>query len=107
MYTPRGDRRANTRFEIIGVMAGQLEFVQSAKLLNLSRSGALIESPRPMALDATELVRLTVDDEPLTAEARVRHARCIPEKSGTARYEIGVEFVAPAGALRERLMSNS
>ena len=58
---PLGDRRSRIRLEVVGSLWGTLESDRQAKLLNISRTGALIVSPVPAAVDSTQSVRVTIE----------------------------------------------
>jgi hypothetical protein len=92
---PMADRRTAERFDVVGALWGQLELTDSARVCNVSTTGALLDSPRPAALDASQEVRLVVDGLEVAVDARVRHVQRIDATMGAARYLIGVEFDAP------------
>jgi hypothetical protein len=96
-----GDRRSHVRFDVVGALWGLLELTESARIRNVSSTGALIDSPLPAALESTQTVRVLVDGEPVSLDARVRHVRRIEVDSresgdgGGPRYLIGMEFLSP------------
>src|SRR5262245_28242643 len=94
MMRPLGDRRARVRFEIIGALRGMVEFSEAASIVNISGTGALIESPLAVPVDSMQSVRLTVEGTEVALDARVRHLRPLsgPE---APRYLVGLEFVSP------------
>jgi hypothetical protein len=94
MTGPLGDRRSRVRFEIVGALWGVLELNESARLLNISNTGALIESPMAVAPESIQSVKLTVEDRPVQVDVRVRHSRSVMSDRGP-RYLIGVEFMSP------------
>ena len=49
---PLGDRRRRIRLEVVGSLWGALEIDRQAELMNISRTGALIVSPVPAAVEA-------------------------------------------------------
>ena len=95
---PLGDRRARIRLEVVGVLWGTLEATPTARVLNISRTGALIESPMGVPLESVQTVRFTVGGEAVTVDARVRHLRRVPG-AATPEYLVGVEFVSAPEAL--------
>lgn len=95
---PLGDRRSRIRLEVVGSLWGALEVDRQARLVNISRTGALILSPVPAAVDSTQSVRLTVAGHEVKLAARVRHLQRL-DNGATAelQYRIGLEFLeAPA-----------
>ena len=95
---PLGDRRARVRLEVVGVLWGTLEATPSARVLNISRTGALIESPQSVPLESIQSVRFTVAGEAITVDARVRHLRR-SASTEVPEYLVGVEFLSMPDAL--------
>ena len=93
-----GDRRVRVRFEVVGALRGMLELPASARLLNISRTGALLESPLAFPLESTQLVYFSLGGDEVAVETHVRHVRQVP-KEGGADYLVGVEFVTVPPAL--------
>ena len=97
--SPVGDRRSHVRFDVVGALWGLLEMNEAARIRNVSTTGALIESPVPVALGSTQTIRVTVDGEPVTVDTRVRHVRRADGRNVTdisaAPFLIGVEFISP------------
>ena len=94
---PLGDRRRRIRLEVVGSLWGALEIDRPAQLVNLSRTGALIISPIPAAVDSTQSVKLTLEGHEVKLDARVRHLHRMTDQAGEAVYRIGLEFLeAPA-----------
>ena len=89
------DRRGQPRFDVIGSLWGVLELEEEARLRNVSASGVLLDSSVPMALDSTQEIRLEVDGQDVTVEARVRHVSLQSGDAMEPRYVIGLEFVEP------------
>jgi hypothetical protein len=100
--TSLGDRRVQIRLEVVGALRGTLELPATARVLNISQTGALIESPLAMPLDSTQVVHFTLDGEDVPVEARVRHVRQAPG-GARAEYLVGVEFTSAPLALMQRI----
>jgi hypothetical protein len=92
---PLGDRRIRARFDVIGALWGLLELTESAHVVNISTTGALVESSSPVAVDSTQSIHLTLDDRSIAVDARVRHLRRVVSADGLQRFLVGLEFVAP------------
>ncbi len=77
---------------------GALDLDRQAQLVNISRTGALIMSPIPAALDSIQSLRLTIEGHEVRLAARVRHLQRLADPgAGEPRYRIGLEFLeAPA-----------
>lgn len=98
--SPAGDRRSHERFDVVGSLWGLLEVSQSARIRNVSSTGALIDSPIPVALESTQTMKVIVDGEPVTVGGRVRHVRRVEVDAADfsndgGRYLIGLEFLSP------------
>jgi len=90
---PLGDRRRRIRLEVVGSLWGALEIDRQAQLVNISRTGALITSPVPAAVDSTQSVRLTIEGHEVKLAARVRHLQRLSDTEGEPQYRIGLEFL--------------
>ena len=77
------DRRSQPRYDVVGTLWGVLELSEEARILNISATGALVDSPLPCAVDSTQEVQLGVDGHDVTVDARVRHVH--PEPGSGAR----------------------
>jgi c-di-GMP-binding flagellar brake protein YcgR len=93
-----GDRRARVRLEVVGALRGMLGLPASVRLLNISRTGALIETPMAVPLESIQSVHFTVNGEDVAVEAHVRHVRHV-EREGVPEYLVGVEFLSMPPAL--------
>ena len=98
---PLGDRRRRIRLEVVGSLWGALEVERQAQLVNISRTGALIMSPVPAAIDSTLSVRLTIEGHAVKLAARVRHLQRL--ENGPAVYRIGLEFLESPAVLAHAL----
>ena len=101
---PLGDRRRRIRLEVVGSLWGALEIDRQAQLMNISRTGALIVSPIPAAVDSLQSVKLTIEGHEIKLAARVRHlqkldAPAAPGGGEGPRYRIGLEFLEEPAVL--------
>jgi hypothetical protein len=62
------------------------------ELLNISRSGCLLESPRPIAAGTLATVTVEMDGQSYSDDVRV--ARCLAIPGAGERHHVGVQFVA-------------
>jgi hypothetical protein len=90
---PLGDRRRRIRLEVVGSLWGTLEVERLATLMNISRTGMLITSPIPAAVDSTQSLKVTVEGHEVKLAARVRHLQRIADVEGEPQYRIGLEFL--------------
>ena len=91
---PLGDRRARVRFEVVGTLWGTLELHESSRIVDISRSGVLVESSLALPPDSVQPVRLEIGGEGVRVDGRVRHLRQITDENHVA-YLIGLEFLSP------------
>ena len=92
--SPLADRRARVRSEGVGRLRGVLEIAQPARVVNISSTGALIETSMSAAIGSHRPLQLTVEGQPVRVDACVRSVTQIGgEPQGL--YAIGVEFVSP------------
>ena len=101
MMRAPGDRRARVRFEVFGAFWGTFDAGDSVRVRDLTRQGALLEAPQPLAVESIQSVCLTFDGQPAIADARVRHVSASRESE--ARYLVGVEFLAASTAFLEAI----
>jgi hypothetical protein len=71
------------------------------ELVDVSRSGCLLDSPMLIPAGTLGILSLEIDGELYTDEVRV--ARCLQVPGAGERYHIGVEFVALRRPTRESL----
>jgi hypothetical protein len=83
--TPLGDRRAHARLEVVGSLVGRLEWSEFVRALDISATGALVESPVPMAIGG----------EAIVVDAHVRRLERRSRDSNQPAYLIGLEFASP------------
>ena len=95
------DRRAQLRFEIVGRLRGTIASHSTVQLRDISRGGALVESPWPLQLDTVHAVRLESHSQFSQVDACVRHVR--PAVPGPNHYLIGLEFVSPDAPASQHL----
>jgi hypothetical protein len=89
------DRRAGVRSEVVGRLRGTLEIAQPALIVNISSTGALIETSMPAPVGSLRSLRLTVEGQSVRIETCVRCVTRIGQ-APQALYAIGVEFVSPS-----------
>jgi hypothetical protein len=103
LIRPLGDRRARVRFEVLGTLRGTLELTESARIVNISAQGALIESAAKVALGSLQELQLTLDGHLARVAARVCRLEQASGQSGSPLYLIGLEFLSPPSALVESI----
>jgi hypothetical protein len=98
---PLGDRRTRIRLEVIGSLWADLDVSDEARIVNISRGGALVEARIPAVIDSTRTIKVRVDGIEIQIGAKIRHLTRVDGSAQAPTYEIGLEFIeAPAGFLR-------
>ena len=87
------------RFEVVGSLWGTLEVSRQARVVNISRSGALLASPVPAALDSIQTVKLMVEGHEVKVTGRVRHLKRVTSPDDGPHYRLGLEFLEAPTAL--------
>jgi PilZ domain-containing protein len=91
-----GDRREHPRFEVLGACWGAFGINESARVVNITPDGALLDTRRAFLVESVQSVHLTVDSLGATVEGRVRHLTPVFADGRQERYLIGLEFVSPS-----------
>ena len=87
------DRRAATRFEIVGELWGSVQVLESLHVCNVSPGGALVESSAPLPVGSLQPIRLSRGVETTELRAAVRHLSPVHLPGGGRCYRVGLEFV--------------
>jgi c-di-GMP-binding flagellar brake protein YcgR len=95
------DRRNKARFEIVGRLPGTLANERPVRLLNVSLTGALIETAAPLQPETIFNVTLESEHHLATIRARVCHVRPTHLDDG---YLVGLEFLGAEPHDMERLI---
>jgi len=96
-----GDRRKHARFGIVGRLWGSLEVTERLPIVNVSRGGVCVRSPRPLVEETTNAARLVLDEDVIDLHVRVRYANN-PGDAAQGPYVVGLEFVgAPRSTVEE------
>ena len=103
----RGDRRAKSRFELVGTLPGTLETWHRHRLRNLSAGGALVESATLLPTGSRLTGRLGLQGGQRDVKAEVRHAQQDTQASGAPRYLIGLMWADGTRPLDDVLASVS
>jgi hypothetical protein len=90
---PLADRRAATRFEIVGDLWGSVQALESMRICNLTAEGALVESAGPLPVGSVQPIRLTQGAQSMEVRAAVRHLTPVFLENGERRYRVGLEFL--------------
>ena len=89
-----GDRRAQVRLEVVGVLWGTLELMKRARVINITDTGALIAFPVAIPPDTVHTIQMTLEGHEIAVDARVCHMRCVSPSDKPPEYHIGIEFLS-------------
>jgi hypothetical protein len=98
------DRRLCARSEVVGRWQGMLEIAEPARLMNISDTGALIETSMPTAVGSLRSLELKVDGQSARVKVCVRFVTRIGQ-GPQGPYAMGVEFVSPPEGLTALVVS--
>ena len=96
------DRRTKARFEIVGRLPGSLLAEQSVHVVNVSVSGALIETSAQLQPESEFNITLESHSHLAKLRARVRHVRRTHLDDG---FLVGLEFLGGEPSDIERLVA--
>lgn len=95
------DRRIQSRYEVVGRLPGTLAAEQPVRVVNVSVTGALIETAAPLQPETVFNVTLESDQQVATIRARVCHVRPTHLDNG---YLVGLEFLGAEPQDMDRLL---
>ncbi len=98
-----GDRRGRPRFEIVGELRGTLDTVIGLPLVDIGKSGALVESPVALTPQSVHHITVNCDGQATPARVQVRHVRNVPSPDGRQYFLIGLEFLSMPSALEAQI----
>jgi hypothetical protein len=84
------DRRQHVRFEVVGVLRGSLEVQEAPRVMDISPTGALIETATPIVTGTIRPMELIIDGQAVRVTMCARHLARLPH----GPYAVGVEFVS-------------
>ena len=89
-----GDRRRHLRFDVLGALSASCFSTETLRVLNLGVRGALVEAPLPLKADAHYSMRFVLHSHVSDVLVRIRRVTEIQREATSARYLIGLEFLA-------------
>ena len=101
---PLGDRRAQTRYDVVGALFGRLDTGASIRILNVSTMGALLSTSHSMPIGVTQSILFTLLGKQFAVSVIPRRIEQI-ENVGQPEFHVGVEFVSVPGGLSDSLLS--
>lgn len=94
MITRRnGDRREHLRFQVVGALSASVLSAEPLEILNLGTSGALVEGPAPLAVNAEYRMQAVLPGHVSDVTVKVRRIGLVNRSDGATRFQMGVEFL--------------
>lgn len=90
-----GDRRAAVRYEVVGTLRGTLERSDAARLVDVSDTGATIETVRPVEPGSVHVMELRLGRRVTRVNASVVRRSVIGSSCEGPVYAVGLEFSSP------------
>ena len=94
MGSPDQNKRDLDRVSV-GSLYGEVQLFQPMTVLDMSHSGARIETAFPLNIDSLHDFRPSFGERSLIVKGRIVHSEIAELSSGTILYRTGVEFVEP------------
>jgi hypothetical protein len=94
--TSAKDKRVAERIPILGDLEGEVMVFQPMAIKEVSRGGAMIESPFPLNIDSLHDFRLTLGDRAVIVKGRVVHCSISDVEEEAVLYRSGIEFIQPS-----------
>ena len=77
-------------------LAGEVMVFEPMTILDMSASGAQIETKFPLHLDSLHEFRLSLGDRSVIVKGRIAHCQIGDLNQGAVLYRTGVEFIEPS-----------
>ena len=85
--------RKDRRISLPGQVVGEVTVFQRMAIINLSETGAQIETRVPLMNDSLHEFRLSLDDCSIIVKGRIAYCQISELRQGIVLYRCGVEFV--------------
>ena len=87
------DKRDTDRVAIPAPLYGEVKVYQPMTILDVSNSGAQIETPFALQLDSLLDFRISLGERSVIVKGRIAHCHIGELKEGVILYRTGVEFI--------------
>ncbi|HWK12466.1 MAG TPA: PilZ domain-containing protein [Vicinamibacterales bacterium] len=89
------DKKRDRERVSVGSLHGEVQLFQPMTVLDMSHSGARIETHFPLHIDSLHDFRLSLGERSLIVKGRIVRSEIAELNGGTILYRTGVEFVEP------------
>ena len=87
------DKRSGERMAILGQLQGEIMVFQPMVVVEVSRTGATVDTRFPLQVDSLHDLRLTLPTGPVVVKARIAHSHISDVDQEIVTYRSGMEFV--------------
>jgi hypothetical protein len=89
------EKRDNARVLVPGLVTGEVTVFQPMTILDISESGAQVETTFQLQLEGLHDFRLSLGSRSVVVKGRVVHCEIRELRDGVVVYRAGVEFIEP------------
>jgi hypothetical protein len=90
------EKRDAERVQIPGQVRGEVTVYEPMTILDISQTGALVETKFALHLDSLHDFRLSLDARSVIVKGRIVHCQIGDVQEGGVLYRTGVQFVEPS-----------
>jgi hypothetical protein len=94
------DKRDRERVPMARQLEGAVMVFQPMTVVDISHTGAQIETPFPLQLDSLHDFRLSLGERSVVVKGRIAHCQIGELRDDIAVYRSGIEFVEPSDPVR-------
>ena len=91
------NKRDTERVAVPAPLYGEVKVYQPMTILDISKGGAMFETPFALQLDSLHDFRISLGDRSVVAKGRIAHCHIGELKEGVVLYRTGVEFIEVSG----------
>jgi hypothetical protein len=91
------DKRGSQRVYVPGQVTGEVTVFQPLTILDISETGAQVETTFPLLLEALHDFRLSLGSRSVVVKGRIVHCQIRELRDEAVMYRTGVQFVEPSG----------
>jgi hypothetical protein len=94
------DKRDRERVPMARQLEGAVMVFQPMTVVDISHTGAQVETPFALQLDSLHDFRLSLGELSVVVKGRIAHCHVDELRDGVAVYRSGIEFVEPSDPVR-------
>ena len=97
------DKREKERVSPTSQLEGAVMVFQPMTIIEISHSGAQVETPFPLQLDSLHEFRLSLGDRSVVVKGRIVHCYVGELRNDVTVFRSGIEFVEPSEPVRQAI----